>query len=506
MFWQVVPSLNLLVVPSASSLLTKLSQFLTERGIPSYLTGGLVRDWLLGRETADIDLAVAADALEVADNVASFLGGKSVLLDEVNRVARVIVIDREAPLARGKWEIDFSTFKEDIRQDLARRDFTINAIAIDLGELVRQPQSPVLIDPFQGRDDLGQGVLRAVAETAFSSDPARLLRAVRLAAELGFRIDRETEALMRRDAHLLATVAGERVREELLQLLAMPESGHFLAYLDELGLLTTMIPELSPTKGVAQPREHFWDVFAHSIQTVDAVGFLLRQGDWKFAGENVLEVVPWSPALKAHFVQEVSSGSTRSSLLKLVALLHDIAKPRTKTLDENGRLRFFGHAQEGAETAVGILERLRFSAKEIKLVEIMVRYHLRPTQMTQDELPSHRAIYRYFRDLGDTGIDVLFLSLADHLATRGQSLDPAQWQAHAQTVRYVLAQYFEAQSLVVPPKLIDGHDLIHRFSLSPGPKIGEILEAVREAQAAGEVTTREEALTYVTHLLTSARG
>jgi len=499
----VVSDLKLSIQPSASLLLTRISHFLTEQGIKSYLIGGLVRDMLLGRDTADIDIAVVADALEVAPKVATALGGKYVLLDEVNRVGRV-VLGKGDISTRGRWELDFCTLEGGIEQDLARRDFTIDAMAIDLEQFIHQPQSPDLIDPFQGFTDLRQGVIRAVTETTFSSDPVRLLRAVRLAAELGFNIDSETEALIRRDGQLIASVAGERVREELLRLLSMPRSGQLLAYLDELGLLAALIPELTQTKGVEQPKEHFWDVFDHSIQTVTAVDFLLRQGDWAYADEEVLADVPWSPELKQHFDREVSHGSTRRSLLKLTALLHDIAKPQTKTIEESGRMRFLGHAKEGVAIVTGILERLRFSTKEIKLVEVLVRHHLRPTQMSHEELPSRRAIYRYFRDTGEAGIDILFLSLADHLATRGKQLDLAKWQEHAQMVAYVLAQHFEEESLTLPPKLIDGHDLIALFGLSPEPKIGEILEAVREAQAAGEVTTREEALAYSEHLLASS--
>jgi poly(A) polymerase len=166
-------------------------------------------------------------------------------------------------------------------------------------------------------------------------------------------------------------------------------------------------------------------------------------------------------------------------------------------------MRFLGHAKEGAVIAAGILERLRFTTKEIRLVEIMVRYHLRPGQMSHDELPSHRAIYRYFRDTGKAGIDILFLSLADHLATRGPHLNLAQWGEHVQRANYVLTQHFEQESLVAPPKLIDGHDLINTFGISPGPEIGELLEAVREAQASGELTTREEAISYIERLLAS---
>jgi poly(A) polymerase len=147
--------------------------------------------------------------------------------------------------------------------------------------------------------------------------------------------------------------------------------------------------------------------------------------------------------------------------------------------------------------AVDILERLRFSGKEVKLVEVMIKNHLRPGQMSQGELPTHRAIYRYFRDTEDGGIDTLFLSLADHLATRGPQLNLAGWQEHSRMVEYVLAQHLEQERLVVPQKLVDGYDIINIFGLSPGPKIGEALEAAREAQASGEVATREEALAYI---------
>ncbi len=486
-------------------LLTKVSNFLTKLDIQSYVVGGFVRDVLLGRDTADIDIVVAADALEIAPKVANTLDGKYVLLDKANRVARVALANKETPSTKGQWQLDFSTLKSNIEQDLAQRDFTIDAMAADLSQLGENHADSQLIDPFHGWDDLRQGVIRTVSDTAFQSDAARLLRAVRLAAELEFSITKETEALIQRYSHLIASVAGERVREELLQLLAIPRTEQLLPYLDQLGLLTAMIPELAQTKGVEQPREHFWDVFDHTIQTVIAVDFLLRQGAWEYAGEEALAGVPWSAVLAEHFDLEVSSGSTRRLLLKLAALLHDIAKPQAKAVDTDGRMRFLGHAQEGATIASSILERLRFSTKEVKLVEIMVRHHLRPMQMSHDELPSRKAIYRYFRDSGEAGIDILFLSLADHLATRGPQLNIAHWQEHAQIVEYVLAQRFQEESLVVPPKLVDGHDLINIFAISPGPEIGELLEAVREAQASGELTTREEALSYIRqHLLSKA--
>jgi poly(A) polymerase len=488
-------NLKLSIEPRTFLLLTKVGSFLAGQNIQSYVVGGFVRDVLLGRDTADIDIALAGDALEIAPRLAVAVGGKYVLLDKVNRVGRVVME------AKSQWQIDLSTLKGKIEHNLAQRDFTIDAIAVDLSQLGKNHTDIELIDPFNGRDDLHQGVIRAVAETAFERDGVRLLRAVRLAAELGFSIDNKTEALIQADSHLIAGVAGERVREELLRLLAIAHAGQILPYLDELGLLLAMIPELAQTKASQQPKEHFWNVFDHSIKTVAAVDFLLRQGIWEYADEEVLASVPWSPRLAQHFDSEVSHGSSRRLLLKLAALLHDIAKPQTKTTEADGRIRFLGHAQEGAVIAAKILERLRFSAKEVRLVEIMVRHHLRPGQMGHNGLPSPKALYRYFRDTEDSGIDILFLSLADHLATRGPHLNPAQWQEHVQRVEYVLTQRFQEEKLITPPKLVDGHDLINIFGLSPGPKIGEILESVREAQASGEVTTRQEALSYIREYL-----
>ncbi len=481
----------------ALALLARIGGFLARQGVQGYLTGGFVRDILLGRDTADIDIAVTGDALDIAPGLAAALGGRCFPLDEVNRVGR-IAIPAEATRTGEKWQIDLSMITGNIENDLSRRDFTVGAMAINLEQL----DSIQLIDPFGGRDDARGGRIRAVSEAAFAADPVRLLRGIRLAAELGFTIDSETELFIQRHSHLVTAIAAERIREELVRLLLVPRSSEFLRYLDRLGLLTAIVPELAELKGVEQPPEHFWDVFNHSVETVAAVEFLLRQGTIEYVSPAVLEVVPWSEELTGHFAREVAGGSTRGALLKLAALLHDIAKPRTRAVHEDGRLRFLGHARQGADIAAGILERLRFSTREARLVETMVRHHLRPGQMGQEWQPTRRAIYRYFRDTGDAGVDTLFLSLADHLATRGPKLDLAGWQEHARMVEYVLAQRQQPET-ILPPKLIDGHDLINVLGVRPGPRIGELLELVREAQAAGEVATREEALAFVSDRLKS---
>jgi len=497
---------KILIQPQALSLLDRVRGLLAEQGITAYLVGGFVRDMRLGRNTADIDIAVSGNALEIASEIADALDGKYVPLDELNRIGRVILPRQKAGSSGEQWVLDFSSIRGSIEQDLGLRDFTIDALAIDLKDITGPTAvSPPIIDPGGGLADLERRVIRTTNPGAFKADPARLIRAVRLAAELDFTIEPATESQIRHDCRLLAGVAGERVREELLRILAAPSTERFLSYLDELGLLTTMIGELAQEKGVTQPSEHNWNVFEHSLKTVAAAAFLLRQGDWEYAPPATLDAVPWSPELGRHFDQEISYLSSRRSLMKLAALLHDIAKPQTKAIDAGGRMRFLGHPQEGADTAADILQRLRFSGKEIKLVTTMIRQHLRPVQMSPEGIPTHRAIYRYFRDCEDAGIDILFLSLADHLATRGPHLDPEAWQAHGEMVAYVLDRRREEPALVAPPRLLNGHDLITIFGLSPGPGIGSLLEATREAQAAGEINSREEALAYVReNLLTKA--
>ncbi len=469
-------------------VLISLRELLAQRSIECYLSGGFVRDALMGRATGDVDLVVHAKALELAPELARALGGRYVPLDEVNEIARVVLRGERNP------HLDFSTMRGSIEEDLAQRDFTINAIAINLRE-IEDPSAP-FIDPFGGQQDLEAGVVRAISEAAFQRDPLRLLRALRLGAEFGFSIDGETRTQIERHHQLITHVASERVRDELCRLLAAPKAAEWLRLLDELGLLLAILPELSVTKGAEQPKEHFWDVFEHSIETVAAIEFLLRIEGSALYNEEILALAPWSAALEEHFEEEVASGHSRKALLKLAALLHDVAKPKTRSIDEKGRMRFLGHAKEGASIVAGVLERLRFSTRERDMVQEMVTHHLRPGQMSGEELPSHRAIYRYFRDTDEVGIDTILLNLADHLATRGPQLNLEEWRQHAQRLSYALEERLREESVVSPPKLIDGHDLIDIFGMRPGPKIGELLEAVREAQASGEIATKEEALSF----------
>ncbi|MBM3172799.1 MAG: HD domain-containing protein, partial [Chloroflexi bacterium] len=290
---------------------------------------------------------------------------------------------------------------------------------------------------------------------------------------------------------------GEKVREELLRLFALPGAAVMVRYMDELGLLTGVMPELDGMKGVEQPKEHYWNVFNHSVETVATVEFVLRESQWKYGSDDLLSITPWSAEISRHFGEEISSGSNRRVLLKLGGLLHDIAKPATKTTEETGKTRFLGHGKIGASMAAAILARLRFSSRESRLVENLIYHHLRPAQMSNEGLPTRRAVFRYFRDTEGAGIDILFLALADYLATGGPNLDVEQWKQHNHVVNYVLAEHARQEAEVMPVKLIDGHDIMDVLGISPGPLVGELLTEVREAQAAGELNTKEDAIALV---------
>ena len=492
-------------------ILRRVEDFLSLRRIEAYLVGGFVRDLLIGRETADIDLAIPADVLTIAQEMAADLKGKFIPLDEEHGIARVVLFPVKADAEKKQWYIDLSSLTGYIESDLARRDFTVDAMAVPLKAFLESEASPNhflpltlvsshLIDPFQGRLDLEKRQIRAVGSTVFQDDPLRLLRAVRLAADLGLTVQPETELLIRQSPRLIGQVSGERIHEELVRILANGQAGRFVRYMDDLGLLTVIFPELEKGRDVEQPQEHHWKVLDHAIETVGASGFLIRQGQWHYGSLERLQDLSWSDELDRFFRSEVVYGVPRSALLNLAALLHDIAKPDTRIM-AGERLRFFGHDQQGADMVKPILERLRFSNKEIDLVEKMVRYHMRPTQIGHEEFPSRRAVFRYFRDTGSAGLDVLFLSLADHLAARGPNLDAGQWRWHVNQVNYLLNEFFNKKETVSPPKLIDGYDLVRIFALKPGPEIREILDSVKEAQAAGELATRDEALSYVKNQL-----
>ncbi len=473
----------------------RLVEFFGVRDIEAYIVGGAIRDALMGRKVEDVDVAVNADAYPVGMEIAEALNGSCARLHDDWQVARV-AIPEEGRLRL----IDIATFESDIERDLRRRDFTINAMAVPVSAALDDDVRGELLDPFGGMRDLADGVVRMVSSDALEDDPVRLMRGARMAAQLGFSLASGTASAIRERSSLISGVSQERVRDELMRLLGTSDARDGVRLLDELGLLCCVMPELAQAKGVVQPKEHYWDVFDH---LVEAVGWVDAMFDDSECEEYPLDIVPHFDGMREYFGGEVSDGFDRLTFLKLAALLHDVAKPATRTVEASGRIRFLGHHTEGADVARDILARLRFGKRGVEHIARMVRQHLRPRQMAQKgDVPTRRALYRYYRDVGDVALDTLYLNTADYLAARGPMLEREDWVAHCGLVQYILEEWRSEgdehrDSVKSLPKLVDGYDIIDGFALAPGPLIGELLEEVREAQASGDVRTREQALELV---------
>ena len=379
--------------------------------------------------------------------------------------------------------------------------------------------------------DLAAGRIRVTHEGAFRDDPVRLLRAVRMEAELSTttetaRIDPQTGAWMQRDAALMALPSPERVRDEFARLLALPGAARHLQRLDEFGLLDHTVPEMESLKGVAQSPPHRFDVWQHTLLIVDTLEGVLpavmgkdeTEGKPKRAadpptlagapraawGDIARTLGQFAPDVRAHFGVEVTTGRDRALLLKLAALLHDVGKPATQSQDEDGHFHFYNHEPVGAQIAAARLQKLRFSRDEIERMRVLVGQHLRPAHLARTERVTRRAVYRYFRATGCAGVDVVLLSLADHLSTWGPNLQEERWTRRLEVAQTLLTHCFEHyEETVDPALLLSGNDLMVGLALESGPRIGRLLGAIREAQAAGEISTREEALDLARRLVRS---
>jgi poly(A) polymerase len=477
-------------------MIDKLAAYCTSSGIDAYLVGGFIRDWLISAKPGqDIDIAVSGDPEAIAQGIAQKFGGTVVPLGPAHGVLRVVTPpapdefdDGDSEYGNGQWTIDVDGLSGTIEDDLARRDFSVNAMALPLAEW---PSRDSVIDPLRGRADLAEKTIRALGPTVFRDDPGRLMRAIRLAGQLKFRVEPGTSKLIAANASLLASVSPERVREEFLNILALDGAKGQLEVMDHFGLFELVVPELQSAKGVDQPNMHYWDVWGHTMHAVETAELVTKGHQ----NSPIYSCVPWTPDSEAHFNRQATDGHTRRTVLKLAALFHDVAKPQTKSLDATGRTRFFGHSEQGAEIAALRLGQLRVSSKGIEMVSKMVEQHLRPTNMKDgDEWPTNRAIHRYFRDLGDVAIDTLYLCLADYLAAKGPEVVPEDWRDHARMIGYILHVGTSEPVSLTTTRLITGNDLMTHFNLQPGPEIGAVLERVEEARSAGEIDTKEQAL------------
>jgi poly(A) polymerase len=484
-----------------SSLVESVRAVLSE-DLTIYLVGGAVRDAMLGRVSHDLDFALSRNGIRTAKRVANALKADFYPLDPERDTGRVIVQAEDGT----RTFMDFATFRgPDLEADLIGRDFTINAIAMDL-------HSRELHDPLGGVVDLKDKRLRACSPSAFSDDPVRILRGVRQAAGYGFRLQAETRHRMKAAVGRLGNVSPERLRDELFRILEGPQPAACLRALDKLGALQNILPELSALKGVEQPAPHVSEVWTHTLSAVQHLESILaaltpdyhpESAEDIFNGLLVLRLGRYRRKLAEYFGAPLNVNRSIRGLLFLTVLYHDAGKPSCRTVGEQGQVRFLGHDQRGAELAAERARLLSLSNDEMEHMEIVIRNHMRLHYLAdrlvkEKKAPSRRAIYRFFRDVGQAGIDSVLLGLADCRATYEHSLPQETWSAYLDVSRTLLENWWEKpQESIAPPALINGNDLIKAFGISSGPKLGELLEAVREAQATGKVCTRMEALELV---------
>jgi poly(A) polymerase len=450
---------------------------------PAWLVGGAVRDRLLGRATTDYDVVVAVDdaaALEpVARNLARAAGGFAFTLSEEFGAWRVVGHARD-------WQVDLMAAEGgSIEADLGRRDLTINAIA----EPLFGDRSP--IDPSGGIADLSQRRLRAVSTRAFTEDPLRVLRLVRLAVELDASVEPATARMATDAARGLGAVAPERVFAELRRVIASDQAVAGLELMDTVGATAVVLPELAALQGIEQSRFHHLDVLGHTRAVLAETIALERDPDGVF-GER-------GERLGTYLAQPLANELTRGQALRFGALLHDIAKPQTRAQSPEGRVTFMRHDETGAAVVTEILGRLRVSERLSRHVAALTRHHLRLGFLVHRMPLERREVYRYLEACSPVAVDVTVLSVADRLATRGDNAERAIGR-HLELARQLLPEAL-AWSDQPPRAPVRGDELIQALGIRPGPQLGELLHELTEAAYAGEVRSPEEAIGYARQLV-----
>lgn len=478
----------------------------------AYYVGGCVRDSFLKRYSGDIDLTMPkARVKEAAFKLAKKLKASAFEMDPEFCVWRLT--------AKSGLQVDLCAFVgEDIKQDLKRRDFTINALAYPVGAplkikikkagkkqtvLLTKLNQDNILDLNGGIADIKNKIIRANTPSVFKEDPLRLLRAFRTQAEIKFTPEQGTFALIKKYSPFLWQAAGERIQEELKRMLRQDGTVKLLKQMDETGILTTLLPELEKQKTCALCYYGEGGVFTHTLKVVERMEFLLN---------NLPKAFPKFYRKLKPYVQDIA-------VYKLTALLHDIAKPATAKMF-GGRLRFFHHEEQGSLMAEKFLKQIKMSNDEQRLICKMIYYHLRPSNLASNEIVTDKGIYKFFKELGDACIPMLLLCWSDytsyvrpmqvyHLMRKStlpvmtieeakQKQNTGKTLRHMQMLNFLFGKYFnEAKRFVAPPKIIDGKDVMEVLGIPPGPRIGHILEALTLAQVEGKISDRPSALKFL---------
>lgn len=473
----------------------------------AYYVGGAVRNSLLKKYSSDIDIALPKqDLVTCTKKLATKLRANAFEMDAEFGVWRIS--------CKKGLQIDIcAIIGKDINQDLKRRDFTINAFACPVAKVKsikvkNNAYLPVfdkrdILDLNNGLADLKAKIIRANNPSVFKEDPLRLFRAFRAAAQLNFKIAPETLTLIKKYSKLAQNPAGERIQEELKKLFKEKNTAFYLRQMQEYGLFKDLLPELEKQKSCAKCYYGDGGVWTHTLLVVERMEFLL---------DKISEVFKPYGKQMAKIAQD-------KPLYKMAAFLHDIAKPATAKMMK-GRLRFFYHEEQGAAMAKDFLKKLKYSNDEIKIICKMIEFHLRPSNLASNEIVTDKGIYKFFKELGLAGLPMLLLCWADYTSY----VTPAQTRAlikkahapvmtieearkkenvgktlrHMQMLNFLISKYFtEKQKIVLPPKLLDGREVMEILKISPSPLVGDILEKLTLAQVEGKVNDKKTAQAWL---------
>jgi poly(A) polymerase len=433
-------------------------------GGDGWLVGGCLRDRLLGLPVKDVDIVVDGAVEPFARRLADRFGGVVFASSETFSTWRVIL---------GDTRVDVAPLRDgDLEADLRARDFTIDALARPLagGELV---------DPLNGLDDLAAGRLRLCSPGALADDPLRVLRLTRLARALRLVPDAATTQAAFRAVAGLSAVSGERLRDELCAILAAADAAHSFRDLAVWGALAVVLPELDGLRGVEQNPYHHLDVFEHTLEGLTYVDGVVRQ-----LGGVAYLAPPDEAGLP---------GVEPLVPLSWAVLLHDIGKPASRKIDEQGRVMFWHHDQIGREMAADVAARLHMSNRFVAFLGTLIRQHLRLGFLVREQPLTRRALARYRRDVSPWVFESVVVSLCDRLATRGEKTSLASMARHYRLARSVWAGVSKAPV----PQLLSGDDVMALLAIEPGPAVGQALEALDEEVEAGEVGTAGEARAFL---------
>ena len=450
----------------------------------AWIVGGTVRDALLGRPIVDLDLAVSGAPEPAARAIATAVRGPAFQLSERFGAWRVHAGD-------DRFTFDVSPLQgTTIEEDLGKRDFSVNAIAVPL-------RGGEPLDPHGGIADLEDRALRVIGgdsieASSYATDPLRPLRLVRLAAELGFAPDPRTERLTLEAAHAVTEASAERIFGELRRLLIADRVIEGLELSDRLGLTAAILPEVSALHGVEQSHFHHLDVHDHTIEVLREQVGIERDPERVFGADL-------APRVEAILAEPLADEMTRAQALRFAALLHDIAKPATRRELDDGRVSFVGHDSVGDEVVGSICRRLRTSEKLREFSGAITRHHLALGFMVHDLPLTRAAAYRYLKRTSPVEVEVTVLSCADRLATRGRNAERAI-ALHVELAREVMAVALEwrASGPAKPP--LRGHELARELGIEPGPELGRLMDALAEARYTGDAETPEQAIAYARRL------